>query len=57
MITRQVGAKAANTKRGMTFAELAAFVAECQEAAVNPDAKVQVRVNISGGIKKIETKP
>lgn len=57
MITRQVGATAANKKRGMTFAELAAFVAEAQETNVAGDARVHVRVNVRGGIKMVETKP
>lgn len=56
-VTRMVGAKAADLKRGMTFAELASFVAEAREAGVSGDARIHVRVNVRGGIKTMETKP
>lgn len=56
-VTRMVGARASDLKRGMTFAELAAFVAEAQEAGVTGDARIHVRINVRGGIKTVETKP
>ncbi|MEV0584084.1 hypothetical protein [Nonomuraea sp. NPDC050310] len=56
MITRTVKADASDPKQGMTLDELAAFVQEAHRAGVPGDARIQVRVNFSGGIKKLETR-
>lgn len=55
-ITRAVGAVAEDEKQGMTLDELAAFVQEAMRAEVPGAARVHVRVNMRGGIKKLETR-
>jgi len=56
MISRNVKAEAVNVKAGMTLDELAAYVAECQDAEVPGDVRIRVRVNVRGGIKAVETR-
>lgn len=55
-ITRAVAAVAEDDKTGMTLDELAAFVQEAMRAEVPGDARVHVRVNFKGGIKRLETR-
>jgi hypothetical protein len=57
MITRTVQADAVDAKAGMTLDELAAYVQEAHRAEVPGDARIHVRVNVRGGIKRIETRP
>lgn len=57
MITRGVQAEAADVKVGMTLDELAAYVQEALRAEVPGNARIHVRVNVRGGIKRIETRP
>lgn len=57
MITRTVQTDAVDVKLGMTLDELAAYVQEALRAEVPGDARIHVRVNVRGGIKRIETKP
>jgi hypothetical protein len=47
---------AANAGHGMTPAELHAFLTDCQAKGIPADAKIMVRVNITGGIKSMWTK-
>jgi hypothetical protein len=56
MISRSVKAEAIDPKAGMTLDELAAYIAECQEAEVPGNVRVRVRVNVRGGIKAVETR-
>lgn len=56
MISRNVKAEAADAKHGMTLDELAAYVAECQDADVPGTVRIHVRVNMKGGIKAVETR-
>jgi hypothetical protein len=56
MITRTVQAEAADPKLGMTLDELAAYVQEALRAEVPGDARIHVRVNFKGGIRRVETK-
>ena len=56
MITRTVQADAADPKTGMTLDELATYVQEALRAEVPGDARIHVRVNMRGGIKRVETK-
>jgi len=55
-ITRGVTAVAEDGKQGMTLDELAAFVQAAMRAEVPGGTRVQVRVNFTGGIKKLETR-
>lgn len=57
MITRTVKAEAADLKHGMTLDELASYVEEARRAEVPGGAHIHVRVNVRGGIKRVETKP
>lgn len=57
MITRTVQAEAGDPKNGMTLTELAEFVEEARRAEVPGDARIHVRVNFKGGIKRMETRP
>lgn len=57
MITRMVQADAGDPKAGMTLDELAAYVQEAFRVGVPGDARVHVRVNMRGGIKRVETRP
>lgn len=56
VITRVVKAEAADPKLGMTLDELAAYVEEARRAEVPGGARLYVRVNLKGGIKRVETK-
>lgn len=56
-IARDLKATADDPKTGMTLAELGAFVDQARHDGI-PDATVlNARVNMRGGIKKLETKP
>lgn len=51
------GATADDEKAGMTLDELAAFVQNALRHDIPGDTRVHVRVNMRGGIRRIETKP
>lgn len=53
---KTVKAEAADTKRGMTLDELAAFVQAAHRAEIPGDAVVKVVVNLRSGIKRAEAK-
>jgi hypothetical protein len=55
--TRTVKVDAADPKLGMSLDELAAFVDEARQENVPGDTIPKVRVNVRGGIKRLETKP
>lgn len=57
MITRTATAEAEDPKLGMTLDELAAYVEEARRAEVPGEARLHVRVNMKGGIKRVETRP
>jgi hypothetical protein len=50
------GAVADDQKAGMTLDELAVFVQEAMRHEIPGDTIVRVRVNVRGGIKRLETK-
>lgn len=56
MITRTVQADATDPKAGMTLDELAAYVQEALRADVPGEARIHVRVNMRGGIKRLEAR-
>jgi len=56
VITRSVQADATDPKQGLTLDDLALFVEEARES-IPGDAIVKVRVNMRGGIKRLEVKP
>lgn len=56
MITRTVAADAADPKTGMTLDELATYVQEALRAEVPGEARIHVRVNMRGGIKRLESR-
>jgi hypothetical protein len=57
MITRTVQADASDPKVGLTLDELAAFVEEARRDAIPGGTTIKARVNVRGGIKRVETKP
>lgn len=54
--TANAGATAEDQKTGMTLDELAAFVQNALRHDIPGDTRLHVRVNMRGGIKRIETK-
>lgn len=54
--TTSGGATAEDPKQGMTLDELAAFVENARSHSIPGDARLNVRVNMRGGIKRIETR-
>jgi hypothetical protein len=56
VITRTVQADAVDPKTGMTLDELATYVQEALRADVPGEARIQARVNMRGGIKRLETR-
>ncbi|MGW4958012.1 hypothetical protein ACWEPL_12370 [Nonomuraea sp. NPDC004186] len=57
MITRSVQFDAADPKQGLMLDDLALFVEEARNSDVPGDTVIKVRVNVRGGIKRVETKP
>lgn len=57
MITRTVKVDAIDAKAGMSLNELAVFVNEARHENIPGDTPIKVRVNVRGGIKRVETKP
>jgi hypothetical protein len=57
MIITSAGANAEDQKQGMTLDELATFVQTALRHEIAGDTRLYVRVNLKGGIKRIETKP
>jgi hypothetical protein len=55
-VTHTIRAEASDPKAGMTLTELAAFVQEAMRAEVPGEARIWVRVNFTGGIKRMETR-
>ena len=55
-VTTGAGAVADDQKQGMTLDELAAFVQTAMRAEVPGDTRIHVRVNMRGGIKRLETR-
>lgn len=55
--TTTVGAIADDEKTGLTLDELAAFVEDAREHGIAGGTRLHVRVNMRGGIKRIDTKP
>lgn len=55
--TTSGGATAEDEKAGMTLDELAEFVENARRHQIAGGARLHVRVNMRGGIKRIETRP
>jgi len=53
----QISAEADDPKAGMTLDELAEFVEQARQHDIPGATHLHVRVNMRGGIKRIETKP
>lgn len=53
-VERKVTADAADTRKGMTLDELAAFVQEAMRAEIDGDTVLKQTANWRSGIKKIE---
>jgi hypothetical protein len=56
-VTTSAVASAEDQKQGMTLDELAAFVERALRSDIPGDTRLHARVNMRGGIKRIETKP